>query len=191
MLRDVREVVASMFTVGLLEQLNDTVAAKIEQRGDFRERFRAELATIEESPHPDLALGALYWKEKTLAIFEYDRIGLPMLGVRYEDLTSDPQGQLRRIVRFLDVPWEEGLLDHPSHPHGELDSSGLAIAMTDPKRAIDRASVRSWERTFGPEQLAAIMAVAGDTNQRIHTDHVVDSRLRRILDAYASASGVA
>jgi hypothetical protein len=186
MLRDVREVVASMYTISLIDQLLDTVQAKLDQQPAFSQKYARELAVVSTSSHPRLALGALYWKDKTLALFDYVRAGLPILGVRYEDLTAAPERQLRRIVRFLDLPWEDGLLDHPSHPHGELDSTGMAIAGTDPGRAIDAASIRSWERCFSDEQVAAIMAVAGDLNERIHTAATLDPEVQRILSAWSA-----
>jgi hypothetical protein len=187
MLRDVREVVASMHSIALLEQIVSKLQSKIERSATFRARFRRELDVILSSQHPQLALAALYWKDKTLALFDYVGAGLPVLGVRYEDLTAAPGAQLRRIIHFLGLTWEDNLLDHPSHPHGELDSHGMAIAMTDPNRPIDTASIRSWEKAFSCEQVDAIMAVAEDTNTRIHSTPIIDPALRRILEAHTMA----
>jgi hypothetical protein len=189
MLRDVRDVVASMYKheFDLIRPIIEKIRAKINQNQTFRQRFIDELAFIDSLPDPQLALGALYWKDKTLVIFDYVRAGLPMLGVRYEDLTAAPDQQLRRMVRFLDVPWEDGLLDHPSHPHGELSTDGLAAGLTDPKRSIDTSSIRSWEKSFSPDQLREIMTVAGDLNDRIHVAEQFDPELQRILSAHRVA----
>jgi hypothetical protein len=44
----------------------------------------------------------------------------PGLVVRYEDVTVDPRTQTQRICQFLDVPWEEGMLDYGRYDHGRM-----------------------------------------------------------------------
>jgi hypothetical protein len=40
------------------------------------------------------------------------------LTVRYENLTKDPAAVTREVCRFLDVPWEAGMLDYGRSDHG-------------------------------------------------------------------------
>lgn len=40
--------------------------------------------------------------------------------VRYEDLTSDPEGTTRRLCEFLGVEWDRGMLDYGRFDHGEF-----------------------------------------------------------------------
>jgi hypothetical protein len=42
------------------------------------------------------------------------------LTVRYEDLTTDPEGQTRRICEFLGVDWEPQMLDYRQGDHGRF-----------------------------------------------------------------------
>lgn len=39
--------------------------------------------------------------------------------LRYEDLTADPEGELRRLCEFLDVPFEPAMLEYDRFDHGE------------------------------------------------------------------------
>jgi hypothetical protein len=42
------------------------------------------------------------------------------LTVRYEELASDPAGVTRRVCDFVDVPWEERMLDYGDFSHGQF-----------------------------------------------------------------------
>lgn len=42
----------------------------------------------------------------------------PGLVVRYEDVTADPEAQLRRICTYLEVPFEPQMLDYDRFDHG-------------------------------------------------------------------------
>jgi hypothetical protein len=44
----------------------------------------------------------------------------PGLTVRYEDLTTDPVTQTRRVCEHLGVEWEAGMLDYGAHDHGRF-----------------------------------------------------------------------
>ena len=49
---------------------------------------------------------------------EAARAALPGLVVRYEDVTADPEAELRRICTFLEVPFEERMLEYDRFEHG-------------------------------------------------------------------------
>lgn len=51
---------------------------------------------------------------------EEARRELSGLTVRYEDLTSDPLGETRRICEFLDVPWTPAMLEYGEHDQGRF-----------------------------------------------------------------------
>lgn len=42
------------------------------------------------------------------------------LTVRYEDITTEPEKQTRRICEFLGVEWEPGMLDYGAADHGKF-----------------------------------------------------------------------
>lgn len=64
----------------------------------------------------DAALQALHYVRAT----ERARRELPGHLVRYEDLTTDPEGALRSVCRFLGVAYEPGMLDYGAREEGEL-----------------------------------------------------------------------
>lgn len=42
------------------------------------------------------------------------------LTVRYEDLTTNPTAETRRICDYLDLPWEPGMISYGQQEHGEF-----------------------------------------------------------------------
>lgn len=51
---------------------------------------------------------------------EEARENLTGLTVRYEDLTAEPEKVTREICRYLEVEWEEGMLDYGKQDHGSF-----------------------------------------------------------------------
>ena len=66
---------------------------------------------------PEVAAGR-YWAEKTAAI---ERFGMDHPEachvVRYEDLTSEPEGTLRALFRWLGEPWEPAVVEYGRFRH--------------------------------------------------------------------------
>lgn len=55
---------------------------------------------------------------KYMEALEEARANLTGLDLRYEDLTSDPEGQTRRICEFLEIPWDPGMVTYGKQDHG-------------------------------------------------------------------------
>jgi hypothetical protein len=146
-----------------------TLEMKLKSRR-FRERYQHDLELIGDLDANRVAAAALYWKFKTEAYFDYLALGWPVLGVRYEDLVRQPQEQIRRITDFLGLEWEDSLLNHHQQQHQELDEQGKAVGETDPQRAIDARSLRRYESLLSPQEVAAILQVAGDLNERLASE---------------------
>lgn len=75
-------------------------------------------------------------------------VNLPMLEVRYEDVVADLEGQARRMLEFLDLPWDEGCLKfHES-------KRPVATASKDQvRRPLYKSSMGRWkhyEKHLGP-----------------------------------------
>jgi len=172
-LRDVRDTAVSMLKFRLgdqswLETWGQRVLEwKITQDSTFRERYQPELKLRAQAQHPLAATGALYWKYKTAAFFEYRSRRWPVLGLPYRWLVSNPLPVLRKVCQFLRVPWESALLNHPACPHGELREHGLAVGGSDPSRRIDTGSLDQWRTYLSPDQVGEILEIAGDLQQRI------------------------
>lgn len=180
LLRDVRDTVVSMSKLRMGRQTWMDVAgrpileAKLEEHA-FRHRFAAEIGLLEKFGKSTAAVGALYWKYKTAAYLDYQKLNWPVCGVHYERLVSSPAEQLRRITSVLGVTWNDSLLDHAHFPHTEILPSGLAMGNTDPQRPIDVASVRQWEKALSPRDIEQILAIAGDLNEQISAEEMISA----------------
>jgi hypothetical protein len=173
LLRDVRDTVASMIklqagaTSWLAAYGPPILEAKIRQPA-FRRRYGREIAQLRASGNALPIVAAFYWKYKTQAYFDYMECGWPILGIRYEKLVAAPEPQLRRILVFLGLPWNDQVLEHPRFPHGELYPGGATVGNTDPRLPIHAASVEQWRRWLTVEEAAAVMEVAGDLQERTY-----------------------
>lgn len=177
LLRDPRDTVASMATLkagreSWLEAWAMPILDSKLQSLQFRQRFARDIALLHASRHPRFAYGALYWKYKTQAFLDYRAAGWPALGVAYEDLVNTPEPHLQAIVRFLGMPWEAGVLQHPQFWHREVFPDGRTVGTTDPRRPIDPSSVGQWQRLFSAEEAHSIMEIAGALYREIqHGEH--------------------
>ncbi|MFC8797883.1 sulfotransferase family protein [Promicromonospora sp. NPDC057138] len=63
---------------------------------------------------------AIHHTLKYMEALEGARQRHPGLTVRYEDLTTEPEAETRRICDYLDVPWEPGMIAYGEQEHGEL-----------------------------------------------------------------------
>ncbi|HWE98088.1 MAG TPA: sulfotransferase [Tepidisphaeraceae bacterium] len=67
-------------------------------------------------------------------------LAIPILDVRYEDVVADKEGQTRRMLEFLDLPWDERCLDF--HKNKRL----VATASRDQvRKPIYNSSVGRWK----------------------------------------------
>jgi hypothetical protein len=172
LLRDVRDTVVSMTRLmagekSWLEVYGRPILAAKMAKQDFRSRYAREIAFLEKADWPAVSVGALYWKYKTQAFFDYRDRGLPVCGVSYEKLVAHPETHLKRILSHLDLPWDPNLLDHPRFPHTELYPNGRTVGNSDPNRPINTDSVGQWQRSLSRNEVSQIMAIAQDLNERI------------------------
>lgn len=173
LVRDVRDTVASMLKLGherswLEKWAVPIIEEKVRREPAFAERFADELAHCRESSSPS-AYGTLYWVYKNEALLRYTRAGYPALPISYEALVADPEAELRRICRKLEIDFEPSLLAHPEHAHGALGQTGLAIGNTDPSRSIDQASVGQWRSWLSVDDLAVVREIAGPWVPRLRS----------------------
>jgi hypothetical protein len=174
MLRDARDVVASMMQLkaggdSWLEIFGRQILAAKMASPAFRERFANDIAYLESTGLAHAAVGALYWKYKTQAFFDYRDRAWPVHGVCYESLATDPEAQLRAVASFLRLTWQKRLLKHPRFPHGELAPCGYTVGHTDPQRPIDSNSVGQWHHVLTAEQEADVMTIAEDLMERMES----------------------
>lgn len=65
---------------------------------------------------------------------------VPFLEVRYEDLVDDLESVARRILNFLEVPWNDRVLEFQKHTQNKLVHSPTYAEVRKPvsKRAVGR-----------------------------------------------------
>lgn len=162
--RDPRDVIASMLRLNDGAWFQRWVRAILDEKlknEEFCERYAAMREWCERSARPDAAVGALYWRYKNDALEIYRQRGYPVHLVRYEDLVSFPERELRKISEFLTVEWQPArLLAHFTIEHDQLMDDGKAIGGTDPRRPIDSASLGLWTGVLDAPSVEIIEHVA-------------------------------
>ena len=93
------------------------------------------------------------------------KLQYPVLPIHYESLVKNPKSNLLILAKFLNIEWDESLLNHAELSHDEV-FDGLAVGNTLVKRPIETSSTYKWQQILTPEQEKAILEVAGEWNVR-------------------------
>jgi hypothetical protein len=96
---------------------------------------------------------AARWRTEILAA---RRLGGPYLELRYEDLVTEPERELRRVCEHASLPWEPQMLDH---------TGVREVAEMPEHRNIAKpptVGLRDWRNEMSREDALAFEAVAGD-----------------------------
>jgi hypothetical protein len=82
-----------------------------------------------------------------------------MLEFRYEDLVATPEAVLRKTLDFIDVEWEDAVLDFGASQHDfpSWEAGSRDVAAT---RTISSKSVGKWKRLMCPEELQILETFA-------------------------------
>jgi hypothetical protein len=110
--------------------------------------------------HPKFAIHQ--WKRMILK-GQYDgRILGPehYLEIKYEDLLEAPVEMLNRVCAFLEVEFEESMLDL-----SQTEAANQSNAYVRPK--LDKKKVNAWQEKFRPQQIEALEQIAGDLLQAL------------------------
>lgn len=89
--------------------------------------------------------------------------------IRYEDLVTDPQGQLSAVCRFLGVAFDEAMLGFA----GEAPSSfyGDGSAWFDKlERPLDPGQIGKWQGKLGRQDLALVEDICGHEMRQLGYD---------------------
>ena len=84
---------------------------------------------------------SVLWRSSMTAVLEAAKEpwGPAVLRMRYEDLVSDPEAQVRRLCAHAGIDYDPGMLDVP-----RSNSSFTPDAETNAKRGITRGSIDRW-----------------------------------------------
>jgi len=83
------------------------------------------------------------------------RVGERYLELRYEDLVGDPEGMLRSICEFAQLPYDARMLDYT----GRVDVSSKPHQQR--LKEAPRRGVREWRTEMPADDVAAFEAIAG------------------------------
>jgi hypothetical protein len=100
---------------------------------------------------------AARWRTEILAARKLgSHVGGRYLELRYEDLVTEPERELRRVCEHASLSWEPGMLDHTgvSKVAEMPEHKNIALPPT--------AGLRDWRSQMAPEDALAFEAVAGD-----------------------------
>jgi protein-tyrosine sulfotransferase len=174
MLRDVRAVVASMLSLRTkpdrvwFQGAVNAVTKKwpIDPKRKFLQTCGAELAKIETMPLADYRKAALYWRYKTSKYLEMVTLGWRVVPVFYEKFVDRPESHMRILMKTLNIPWSDMLMQHHQMTHDEV-TNGMAVGNTNAQRAVDTGSVNKWEDVLTADQQQAILETAGELNDYV------------------------
>lgn len=98
------------------------------------------------------AAGHFYHLESTVDLYDAvmghwldvrERLSIPWMEVRYEDVTSDLESTARRLVDFVGAPWAETVLDFGAHAAARAVSTP---SYHDVTQGVYRRSVARWRQ---------------------------------------------
>lgn len=97
--------------------------------------------------------------------------------VRYEDIVTDPEPHLKRICKFLDLPWNERVLNYHQHvderialeiPPEEVAPDGRVVSTAERQKIMERVSrppdptrIERWKTDMPENDRRKFEAIAG------------------------------
>ena len=79
------------------------------------------------------------------------------LVLRYEDLTSAPERELRRLAAFLDLPWHRSMLDATDSAYASIRQRTATMRLrADQVRQPIRPNSGKWRSGLTPDEIATV-----------------------------------
>jgi len=73
---------------------------------------------------------------------------------------------IQKIVKFLNIEWEDDLLLHHEKQHNFTDKNGITVGNTNTKLSIQNY-VGKYNNYFKDTQLEEIMSISGDLMEKL------------------------
>lgn len=168
LIRDVRDTIVSMKS---LKVNNTTWYDKWPQKSlefwrqtipNFDSNFSEDLLKISNSNDKLLATASFYWKYKNRSYFDYEQNDSKTCKIFYEDLVENPKNTIQKIIDFLDVDWNDNLLNHHMLKHDYTDKKGITVGNTNTKSPIFKTSVKKFSKKLNDQELDNILSISGD-----------------------------
>lgn len=173
MIRDVRDRVSSMYN--LLHKSSPNIKTTIKQYESWindnlfiQNNFSSEIQKIKKFKNKLIGLLTLEWLVKNTTYLKYKERGLPVIGIKYEDLVTEPSNTIRMITDFLGIPFEESMLDVANKPHPDLKSPGMEWNFDNVKRKPDSNSLGLYKKYFNKKQEEEIMSISSNMMRELN-----------------------
>lgn len=83
-----------------------------------------------------------------------------ILQIRLEDLMTDAEGTMRRVLDFVGEPWDDAVLDHPHHAPDDLPPVPWFARALEPRGTSPRPS---WRRDWSPTEIRLVERMNKET----------------------------
>ena len=110
--------------------------------------YMTHFASGYEFSHDPSHLGAFHNEYRRLMNYWRDAVNVPMIEVNYEQVVRDLEGQTRRLLEFLDLPWDDRCLHFFQNQRPVPTASSEQV-----RRPVYASSVGRWkhyEKHLGP-----------------------------------------
>ncbi len=162
MSRDPRAVVASY------RDWRNQGGFNFERDPGHREALEAEQNRVRRSYHP--ATISMLWRAQSKAALKArDEWGPDKVYIqRYEDLVVEPERELRELTEWLDLSFEESMLNVPMH--------NSSYEKFDEKQGITRAAVDRWKTKLTPAEIRIVDCICRSVMQSLGYETEAPSR---------------
>ncbi len=129
------------------------------------------------SPGHDIDVQARYWRDNVAAARQGGAACRHFLEVRFEDLIQEPEPQLRRICRFVDLELQPDMLRYAERAPRRLEEhvaryqtdGSLLVSQEErlrqqahTRQAPDTAKIGLWRQALTEEENRRFEEIAGD-----------------------------
>lgn len=157
LVRDIRDVVASMREAGTPIVKNQS--QRIRALPDLERRFPRETDFLMSERTSDCVRLASIAVIKMSLAQDFVQLGLPTMILRYEDLATEPDLWIARLMEHVGL---RGLGSEIAH---HLALTGVGPGGTWRDRPIDTKSIGRWRRSLSAAEEADVYAIAGELNE--------------------------
>jgi hypothetical protein len=123
------------------------------------EALQAEHDRVRRSYHP-ATISMLWRAQSNAALKALDQWGPDKVYIqRYEDLVLEPERELRELTEWLDLSFEESMLEVPMH--------NSSYEKFDEKQGITRAAVDRWKTKLTPAEIRIVDRICQSVMQSL------------------------
>jgi hypothetical protein len=117
----------------------------------FRREFGQEIIKNNNHKKQNIIKASAYWNYKNYTFFKMQNLDWQTHPIFYEDLVKNPKQELKKIMKFLEIDYNENLLYHHEKKHDETKNN-IAMGKTRTDRPIDEKSLGNWPNIIDEEE---------------------------------------